>query len=100
MILSVEEPLGTVTVFAIGRVSFQVFAVCPRENAWPGRPICTSYVVFGSRCTRLPRHSLLRESYHMARPGIQVPAPCLRNCTWQPAEPGFVPGVQYRPIEW
>src|ERR687896_367495 len=47
----------------------------------------------------LPRHSPLRESYHMARPCFQLVSPDLRYCSVQPAEPGFDGGLQYRPSD-
>src|SRR5690348_6434647 len=91
---------GTVTTGVAGvvqaLVSAQVVAVKDGVNAWPGRPTCISYVVPGESCTRLPRHSLLRESYHMARPGFHVVSTSLnlRYWIWHPAAPGFVPGTQ------
>src|SRR5258708_39288383 len=98
--LSVEElDAGSVMVCAIGKFSLQVATVRPFLNDWPGRPIWTSYGVPGWSSTRLPRHSLLRESYHMSRPSRHALSPCLRNCTLQPLE--LAPGlVQYRPTEW
>src|SRR6185503_9122904 len=47
----------------------------------------------------LPRHSLLRESYHIARPFFHADSPALRYCTLQPALPGFDGGFQYRPSD-
>src|SRR5436190_11606543 len=99
---SVCDPLGTVTVFAIGQlvVSYQVAALSCALGAWPGMPSWISYTVPGVSCTRLPRHSLLRASNHIGRPGRQFVSPLARNCTVQPAAPGLAGGVQYRPIEW
>src|ERR1044071_8407522 len=47
----------------------------------------------------LPRHSLLRESYHIGSAFFQVASPALRYCRLQPAEPGLEGGVQYRPSD-
>src|SRR5437764_14286764 len=91
------EELLTVIVCAIGNCSFQVVKLMPRVGAWPGRLSWTSYAVPGVSDTRLPRHSVLRESYHMSKPCFHALSPALRYCTWQPAVP---PGeVQYRPTD-
>src|SRR3954468_6555785 len=47
----------------------------------------------------LPRHSLLRASYHIGSAFLHAASPALRNCALQPAEPGFAGGVQYRPSD-
>src|SRR5262249_32542831 len=45
-----------------------------------------------------PRHSLLRESYHMSSASRQALSPCLRYCILQVE---LVAGlVQYMPIDW
>src|SRR3954469_24774444 len=47
----------------------------------------------------LPRHSLLRASYHIGSAFLHAASPALRNCALQPAEPGLAGGVQYRPSD-
>src|SRR6185436_2001502 len=98
--LSVDElDAGRVMVCAIGNCSFQVATVAPFLNAWPGRPICTSYCVPGCSMTIEPRHSELRESNTMSIASRQALSPFLRNCILQPAE--LAPGlVQYMPSDW
>src|SRR4051812_48059924 len=49
--------------------------------------------------TRLPRHSLLRVSYHMLRPFLKPASPTFLYWISQPAEPGLAGGVQYRPSD-
>src|SRR5437868_12373524 len=97
--LSVLDWLPTLMVCAIGNCSPQVVPVVCTENVDP-TPICTSYAVPGVSCTRLPRHSVLRASYHMFMPWLHAVSPDLRYCTMQPAELGVELGFQYRPSEW
>src|SRR6185312_7686469 len=47
----------------------------------------------------LPRHSLLRESYHIGSAFFHAASPALRYCRVQPAAPGLDGGVQYRPSD-
>src|SRR6185503_10258775 len=47
----------------------------------------------------LPRHSLLRESYHIGSAFFHAASPALRYCKVQPAAPGLDGGVQYRPSD-
>ena len=90
----VRVPAGSVITWPSGYVSLQVATEIPALGDWPGMPICTSYVVPGSSITRLPRHSLLFESYHMLRPGRNDESPLFRKITEQPSAPGFDGGVQ------
>src|SRR3954467_11950505 len=97
--LSVLERGLTVPVCATGKFSDQVLTTRPATGDLPGIANCTSYSVPGCSMTMLPRHSLLRVSYHMLRPFFQAVSPTFLYWTTQPVEPGLPGGDQYRPID-